>query len=141
MIAAIAREAALKTFVAGTVLLACVAAASRARAQDGGDAAMGARLFLQCRACHTVGAGEPGGVGPNLYGAYGAAAAARPGYAYSPALSGSGLTWSADNLDAWLRQPGSLVPGTRMAFAGVKSDKARADLIAYLATLRPGVSP
>ncbi len=101
-----------------------------------GDAAIGARLFLQCRACHTVGPGEPGNTGPNLSSIVGAKAGGKSGYTYSPALAGSGIVWTSTTLDAWLVKPTSLVPGTKMAFAGVASPKARADLIAYLATLK-----
>ncbi len=100
------------------------------------DPARGARLFLQCRACHTVGRGEANGAGPNLWGVVGSPAASRPGYRYSAALSGSGVVWTPQALDAWLTRPTALVPGVTMAFPGVASAQSRADLVAYLSTLR-----
>ncbi len=104
-------------------------------AQTGGDAARGAKLFLQCRACHSVVPGAPNGVGPNLWGVVGSKAAARPGYRYSASLAGSGVVWNVASLDKWLTRPTSLVPGTTMAFQGVSSAQSRTDLIAYLQTL------
>jgi cytochrome c len=96
-------------------------------------AARGRILFLQCRACHGVAAGEPHKVGPNLHGILGAAAASRPGFAsYSAALKASGLVWTEAELDRFLAAPGRAVPGTSMAFAGMERPADRAALIAYL---------
>lgn len=121
------------------LMLALVVLAMPQIASAAGDAAMGGRLFLQCRACHTVGAAEKSGLGPNLNGVFGAKAGAKPGYQYSPAMTKSGLVWTANTLDGFLTRPMTAVPGTKMAFAGVANPKARADLIAYLATLKPAV--
>lgn len=119
------------------VVLSALAAGSAQAAGPAGDAAQGAKLFLQCRACHTVGPADANTVGPNLYGVFGAKAAVHPGYKFSTALTASGVTWNAESLDAWLKKPTALVPGTKMAFAGVAAPKARQDIIAYLATLKP----
>jgi len=94
--------------------------------------AHGKRLFLYCSACHTVGAGEPDKVGPNLHGIIGAAAGTRGSYAYSAALKGSASVWSAQTVDTWLKQPTALVPGTKMTFAGLPKADDRTDVIAYL---------
>ena len=102
-----------------------------------GDPVAGKRSFAQCGICHNVGAGEANGIGPNLRGVSGAKAGARPGFAYSPAMAKSGLVWNAATLDRFLTKPSAAVPGTKMAFAGVPAAKTRADLIAYLATLKP----
>jgi cytochrome c len=125
--------------MARTALIMAAALSATAMASPAlaaGDPAVGARLFLQCRACHTVGATERHGVGPNLYNVVGAKAGARVGYAYSPALTKTSLVWTPANLDAFLKKPSAIAPGTKMAFAGVPSPKAREDLIAYLATLK-----
>jgi cytochrome c len=122
------------TLCAGA-LSAALSLAAPNPARAAGDPAMGGRLFLQCRACHTVGPADNSGVGPNLNGVVGAKAASRAGYSYSPALAKSGLVWNPATLDAFLTKPSALVPGTKMPFAGVASAQARADLIAYLATL------
>lgn len=92
----------------------------------------GARLYLQCRSCHTLEASGANGVGPNLHGVAGAKAGTKPGYQYSPALAQSGIIWTAENLDAFLAKPNSLIPGTKMALSGVASAEARQELIAHL---------
>ncbi len=101
-----------------------------------GNAATGKLVFLQCQACHAVQAGAPALVGPDLFGVYNRKAGAAPGYTYSAALKSSGLVWTAANLDRWLTDPSALVPGTKMAFVGIPSAPLRADVIAYLASLK-----
>ncbi|TRW14441.1 c-type cytochrome [Glacieibacterium frigidum] len=115
-----------------TLIILALATATPAIAA--GDPAVGARLFLQCRACHTQ--GDRNGIGPNLSGIVGAKAAQRSGYTYSPALIASGLTWTPENLDKFLTKPGVLVPGNKMTFPGIATQKGRDDVIAYLATLK-----
>lgn len=90
-------------------------------------------LFLQCRACHSTEQDGAHRVGPNLHALFGANAAAKPGFAYSEALSGAGITWSAGTLDQFLTEPSAFVPGTIMAFAGLPQESDRQALIAYLA--------
>lgn len=101
-----------------------------------GNAATGAKLFLQCRACHTVAPSAAHTVGPNLAGVMGAKAATRPGYNYSPALKKANLSWDKATMDAWLTRPAKLVPGNKMAFAGMSNPQQRADMIAYLSSLK-----
>jgi cytochrome c len=92
----------------------------------------GERLWLQCRSCHTLEAGEPHKVGPNLHGIVGAPAATRRGYVYSPALRAAGLRWTDSNLEAFLYAPSRTVRGTKMAYAGMSKPEDRAALIAFL---------
>jgi cytochrome c len=113
-------------------VLAAALAAPAASAAEAGDPAAGQRAFIQCAACHSTAEGAPNKVGPNLHGIFGAKAATRPGYTYSPALQASGVTWTDATLDAWLTRPSALVPGTKMVFAGIPDAGHRADLIAYL---------
>jgi cytochrome c len=95
--------------------------------------ARGQLLFLQCRACHSLGAGEPHKLGPNLHGILGAPAASRPGFAgYSKALAATGLSWTETELDRFLASPARAVPGTTMAFAGLARAEDRAAIIAFL---------
>ena len=96
------------------------------------DVKRGQTLFLQCRACHSLADGEPHKVGPNLHGMFGRKAGLAPGFAYSEAVSGSGIEWSAGTLDEWLARPSDFLPGNRMVFIGVKDPQDRANLIAYL---------
>ncbi|WP_119155280.1 c-type cytochrome [Caldimonas tepidiphila] len=102
-----------------------------------GDAAAGKALFAsRCASCHKVGPSARSGFGPHLNGIVGRRAASTGDYAYSPALGKSGLVWSEENLAAFLRDPGAVVPGTRMRFHGIRDEKRMADLLAYLRTLR-----
>jgi cytochrome c len=96
------------------------------------DAKRGQLLFLQCRACHNLKAGEPHKVGPNLHGFLAKPAASMDGFKYSKALVASKLKWDDATLDRWLEAPAKLVPGTTMAFAGVRKPEDRAALIAHL---------
>ena len=101
-----------------------------------GDAATGAKLFVQCRACHTVNVGGRDGVGPNLAGVMGKNAASRASYNYSNALKNSKIRWDKQSMDNFLKRPSAAVPGTKMGFGGMPNAKARADMVAYLETLR-----
>jgi cytochrome c len=116
-------------------LAAALSAPQAARAADG-NAAAGQKLFIQCRACHTVAAGAAHGVGPNLNGVVGTKAGSKRGYVYSSPMAKSGVVWNNASLDRFLTRPSAMVPGTKMAFAGVAAQKTRADIVAYLATLK-----
>lgn len=98
------------------------------------DPAKGQALFQeQCAACHSIAKGGPNGVGPNLYGMVGSKAFATPGYTFSDAVkSKAGQPWTLATLDAWLKDPSGYAPGTYMAYAGIKNDQTRADMVAYL---------
>lgn len=98
-----------------------------------GDAAKGEKVFLQCKACHVV---DPGKnmVGPSLHALVGRAAGQIPGYSYSAANKNSGFTWTEEQLYTYLEAPQKVIPGTKMAFAGLKKPQDRADVIAYLKT-------
>jgi cytochrome c len=98
-----------------------------------GDPAAGQRIFGQCRTCHVV---EPGvnRVGPSLHGIVGRPAGSVPGYNYSTANKNSGKTWDAETLFTYLENPRAAIPGTKMAFVGLRDPQQRADVIAYLAT-------
>jgi cytochrome c len=113
-------------------LPALLPAAASAQA---GDAANGAKLYAQCKICHSTDAGK-NGLGPTLRGVAGRKAATVAGFNYSPAMKAAALTWNDATLHAYLTAPMKRVPGTKMAFAGVANPKNRADIIAYLKTLK-----
>ena len=97
------------------------------------DVGAGQQVYeTRCSFCH--GEGGVGGQGPTLIGAVGRKAAAVPNFAYTPALKASGLDWTTSNLDRFLTNPATTVPGTSMPMS-VPDTKERADLIAYLASL------
>lgn len=92
----------------------------------------GRRVFAQCRSCHTTDAAGGSRVGPNLHGVFGSEAGAKEGFTYSQALQDANFTWDADHLDHWLANPQTALPGNRMAFAGVRNEDQRRDVIAFL---------
>jgi cytochrome c len=103
------------------------------------NAEAGRTVYNQCRACHTIDAGGRNGVGPNLHAVVGRRAAAVEGFRYSApmrAAAEGGLTWTPENLDRYLANPKDLVPGGSMAFAGLRNEQQRKDLIAWLGTQR-----
>jgi cytochrome c len=75
-------------------------------------------------------------IGPNLYAVVGRRAGSVAGFAYSSAMQRSGITWSTDQLLAFVQNPAHVVPGTRMPFAGLHNQGQAAALVAYLGTLR-----
>jgi len=120
-------------------MLAAAALVLQALPASAQDAAAGQRVFAQCRACHTPDQGGRNGVGPNLWGIYGSPAGKREGFRYSAnmqELAQGGLVWTEENLDKYLNNPKDLVPRGAMAFAGVRNPEQRANLIAYLRTLK-----
>jgi cytochrome c len=102
------------------------------------DVKKGQSLTVVCQACHTFNKGEANKIGPNLYGVYGAKIAEdRNGYDFSTALQAhKGQIWDADTLNQWLDEPQKFAPGTKMTFAGYSRMQDRADVIAYLETLK-----
>lgn len=103
-------------------------------AHGAGDPVAGRKLFASCANCHVVGPGARHGFGPHLAGLVGRRAGSLPGFAYSSGMKGSGLVWNEATLTAFLRDPGGVVPGTKMRYWGVGIDGGKvADLLAYLA--------
>jgi cytochrome c len=102
------------------------------------DPAKGERVFkAQCTTCHNITDGGANGTGPNLHGVVGASKAAHPGFTYSAALSGVGGSWTYEDLNHWINNPGAFARGTSMSFAGLRRDTDRANVIAYLASNSP----
>ncbi|WP_374449980.1 cytochrome c family protein [Stella sp.] len=115
-----------------------LAVALGAPAALGQDADRGEQVFKRaCAVCHMVGPGAKNRVGPPMNGIVDRKAGSIPGFAYSPANRNSGVTWDADSLKAYLRDPRAFMPGTRMVYAGLRNDADLADLVAYLARFGP----
>ncbi|MEP0321911.1 c-type cytochrome [Bauldia litoralis] len=96
------------------------------------DPAVGAKVFNKCKACHTVEEGGANRVGPNLWAMIDRPVANVEDYRYSDAMHDFGGIWALDRLDAYLAKPRTVVPGTKMVFAGLSKPVDRANLIAYL---------
>jgi cytochrome c len=101
----------------------------------------GKEMAKVCSVCHDWTQGGPAKVGPNLYNVVGGPHAHMVGFNYSDGLKAIKGPWTFDELNAWLRNPRDVVPGTRMSFAGLDSDQERADVIDYLHTLSPNPEP
>jgi cytochrome c len=126
----------VKLILSAAVFAAALVAVS-ASARADGDPEAGKQVFKKCHACHNVGESARNAVGPELDGIVGRKAGSVEGYNYSDANKSSGITWDAATLDVYLKDPKAKVPGTKMAFPGLPSDKDRADVIAYLSTIGP----
>ncbi|KAI5286277.1 iso-1-cytochrome c [Ascosphaera aggregata] len=98
-----------------------------------GDVTKGANLFkTRCAQCHTVEAGGANKIGPNLHGLFGRKSGSVDGYAYTDANKQKGVLWNEGTLYDYLENPKKYIPGTKMAFGGLKKAKDRNDLISYL---------
>lgn len=98
-----------------------------------GDTARGQRVFAQCMSCHSKDAGV-NRTGPSLHGIVGRKAGTVPSFRYSEANTSSNLTWTEQELFTYLENPKAKIPGTIMAFVGLRNPQQRADVIAYLKT-------
>jgi cytochrome c len=114
-----------------TALAIALLFTAEVRAQD---AAAGEKVFAACRACHQVGPTAKNAVGPHLNGLFGRVSGTVDGYAYSPANKNAHLTWDEATFTEYIKNPKGKVPGTKMAYVGLKDDQKIKDLIAYLHT-------
>lgn len=122
----------IRVFASALAAAVLVAAASPVSAA--GDPARGEKVFRKCKACHEVGK-DQNKVGPHLVKIINRPAAHVEGFNYSSALKKAaeeGLVWTEENLDKWLENPKKFIPGNRMAFAGLKKEQDRQDVIAYM---------
>lgn len=105
------------------------------------DPVAGERVFKRCVACHMVGEDAKPRVGPVLNGLIGRKAGTYEGFKYTEANKNSGLVWDEATLADYLRNPRAKIPGTSMAFPGIKKGEEIADLIAYLKQFGPDGKP
>ena len=101
----------------------------------------GKKVFKKCTACHVVAKGGKNKIGPVLYGVLGRQSAAISDYKYSKALVAHGKKWSYGEMNAYLLKPQAHIKGTKMAFAGLKSEKDRASVILYMNTFSDNPLP
>jgi cytochrome c len=123
------RKSDISKLLVGAIAGACLHGAANAQ-----DATAGKAVFAQCASCHTIDGSSL--VGPSLKGITGRAAGALPEFRYSRAMKSSGKTWDDASLDAFIAAPQNVIPGNVMPFSGIADAKQRADLVAYLKTIK-----
>jgi cytochrome c len=106
-----------------------MAGVSSALAQD---VAAGETSFKKCLACHSIGEGAKNKVGPVLNGLDGRHSGSVEGFSYSDANKNSGITWNKEQFLDYIKDPKAKIPGTKMAFAGIKNETEANDLWAYI---------
>ncbi|APW36265.1 cytochrome c family protein [Rhodoferax koreense] len=98
------------------------------------DVAAGKAAFAQCAACHSI--DGTNGAGPSLQGVDGRKVGSFPGFRYSRAMKATAYNWDAAKLEAYIANPQAAIPGNVMPFSGLPDAKQRADLVAYLQSLK-----
>ena len=96
------------------------------------DVAAGETSFRKCAPCHSIGPDAMNKVGPELNGLNGRKAGTVEGFNYSDANKASGITWDEAVFKEYIKDPRAKVPGTKMVFAGIKSEKEVGDLWSYV---------
>ncbi len=127
----------MKLKVLGIALAALAASTGISAADEAGDPAAGEKVFAKCKVCHQIGEGAKNAVGPELNGVVGRKAGTAEGYSYSSANKESGITWDEAALKEYLKNPRAKVPGTKMIFPGLTSEKEIENVIAYLKQFGP----
>lgn len=131
-------EATLAYSVAGTETEAttAVAAAEPAFADliQVADVSAGEQTFGKCKSCHNI--GGKNGVGPHLNGVVGRARGSVEGFAYSDAMKSIVAPWTEEEIYTFIKAPKVYVPGTKMSYAGLAKPEERANVVAYLASLK-----
>ncbi len=94
-----------------------------------------------CKSCHSFDAGGANGTGPNLHDAFGSGIASQAGFTYTGGMMAMEASWDYLHLNDFLRAPSTFVPGTRMTYNGIRNDRDRTAVIAYLRSISPHSLP
>jgi cytochrome c len=115
-----------------SLILASLTIAATMGMANAQDLAAGEQSFRKCSPCHAVGEDAQNKVGPALNGLDGRKSGTIADYSYSEANKKAEITWSEASFKDYIQNPMAKMPGTKMAFAGIKNDKEIGDLWAYL---------
>lgn len=115
----------------GAIIVSAAVILASGTTSAAGDAKKGKRIFNKCKACHSLAAGKKK-IGPSLHGIFGRTSGTDAKFKFSSAMKKAKIVWSEKTLDAYIAKPRKLVPGTKMAFPGLKKQQDRDNLIAYL---------
>ena len=121
----------MKSLVLGSLMIAATMGMANAQ-----DLAAGEQSFRKCSPCHSVGEDAKNKVGPALNGLDGRKSGTIGDYSYSEANKKAEITWSEASFKDYIQNPMAKIPGTKMAFAGIKNEKEIGDLWAYLAQFK-----
>ena len=131
----VSRSASIVVAVSAVVVAGAVGSAAT-QSSAAGNSERGKAVFEKCAACHSLDDAKPGAdttpAGPSLKGIVGKTAASRDDFRYSPAMTRSGVVWSAETLSEYVADPQAFMRGNRMSFAGIPDKAERDDLIAFL---------
>jgi cytochrome c len=105
------------------------------------DVTAGKTVAIKCEQCHDISKGGPNKIGPELWNVIGRPRATETGFAFSSAMNGDHAPWTYESLFKYLKSPQSMVPGTKMSFAGLHSATDRVNLLAYLRTAEDSPAP
>ena len=115
-----------------TLIVAAALIAASGYAASAQDVAKGEISFHKCLPCHSIGDDAQNKIGPELNGLDGRHSGSVDGFDYSDANKNSGITWNKDQFLEYIKDPKAKIPGTKMAFAGIKNEKEANDLWAYV---------
>ena len=101
-------------------------------ASSEGDPVAGKKIFNKCKVCHLLEEGGINRIGPNLFGIIGRVSGTLSDFKYSKAMRKAGITWDRDSLANYLVKPKNYIPGTKMAFPGLDTEKEIQDVVAYI---------
>jgi cytochrome c len=96
------------------------------------DLAHGEKVFKKCAACHSIKQGGGNKIGPKLWNVMFRSVGGVEDYKYSKALSSYNKEWNWEEMNGFLIKPSTWIKGNKMGFAGLKDEKDRASVIAYL---------
>jgi cytochrome c len=128
------RDAIMKRVLHFLNIISIVGAIAPASPTWGQDAERGKAAFAKCAACHSL--DGKNSLGPDLHGVVGRKAGSVEGFRYSRAMKNATIVWDEKTLDTFLDDPQKVAPGTTMPFSGIANARERADLVAYLETLK-----